>query len=494
MAITKLLRLKECGHGNQSQHLKNNIKYILNPEKTQGGLNVGGNAGVTWEWAYDSMIENKQYWHKADGTQGFHYVISFPPELNVSMEQAHEVAQAFCEELLGEDYLYVYAIHDDKPHLHIHVTFDSVSRIDGMKFHSPRGDWEKRIQPITDKVCRKYGLPVLEFGLETSGTDYKSWMDNNEARTGMHSLNQVSWNDVIRDDIDDAVAKSTTYEEFIQALEEQHYQIRDGKYLSLKPYGKQKAVRTRSLGEGYGKEAIIERISLETVKTSTYKVYGDSQAIRFLFIKKRYGNPSFHMSSFQQQFYQRWRNTCFIRRPGYKDAWKHKKDVMQLQQISDQLKYLLDNEISSPKEAEERKADLEKERKATGSVLNAAKASFYKDTVCILMRKRKKLLEKEYNGEDVREMLQAVEKEIEEIMPISAAEERFLERREHYDEYRLQMRNLKREISLVNAIMEETKELFPDRDPEREIEIIRQDIPDRPENISEKYDEKSISR
>ena len=166
MAVTKLKRLKESSRGNRAQHLKNNVRYIMNPEKTQGGLNIGGNAGVTWQWVYDSMVENKRYWHKEDGSQAFHYVISFPPELNVSMETAHEVAQDFCDRLLGEDYLYVYAIHDDRPHLHIHVTFDSVSRTTGKKFHSPAGDWEARIQPITDEVCKKYGLPVLVVGAE----------------------------------------------------------------------------------------------------------------------------------------------------------------------------------------------------------------------------------------------------------------------------------------------------------------------------------------
>ena len=71
MAITKLLRIKECSRGNKAQHLKNNIRYILNPEKTQGGLNIGGNAGVTWDWVYGTMVENKRYWHKEEGSQGF---------------------------------------------------------------------------------------------------------------------------------------------------------------------------------------------------------------------------------------------------------------------------------------------------------------------------------------------------------------------------------------------------------------------------------------
>ena len=490
MAITKLLRLKECGHGNKAQHLKNNLHYILNPEKTQGGLNIGGNAGVTWEWVYDSMIENKRYWHKEEGSQGFHYVISFPPDLDVSMEMAHEVAQEFCERLLGENYLYVYAIHDDKPHLHIHVTFDSVSRTTGMKFHSPAGDWEKRIQPITDEVCRKFGLPILEFGEDIAGASYKSWQEDKEAEAGRKNANQVSWNDIIRDDIDEGIRKTSSYEEFLSWLRSQHYELRDGKYLSLKPYGKPKAVRTRSLGSGYGKEEIIARIGMEKEPIRSYKVYGDSDAIRLLFIKKRYGNPSFHLSPFQRQYYHRWRNTCFIRKPGFMEAWKHKKDVLQLQQISDQLKYLLDHGITSPEDAAARKADLEKERKAAGSAFNAAKASFYMDRVCQLMRRRRKLLEKKEVGEDVEEQIAALENEIEEKMPLPEAEERFSKRREKYDAYRIQMKMLKKEIRLVDQILEDTCSLPPMHELTREEELSREKEKILSEDLSERITEK----
>ena len=269
MAITKLLRLKECSRGNKAQHLKNNIRYILNPEKTQGGLNIGGNAGVTWDWVYETMVENKRYWHKEDGSQGFHYVISFPPEADVSIQTAHEVAQEFCSELLGENYYYVYAIHDDKPHLHIHVTFDSVSRLTGLKYHSPHGDWEKRIQPITTAVCKKFGLPPLTYGEERVGAPYETWRENKERQNGEKAdLNRVSWSDIIRDDIDEAVRNSDSYASFLSYLQAMHYQVRDGKYLSLKPYGKPKAVRTRSLGPGYGREELIARI--KTAKTMPF--------------------------------------------------------------------------------------------------------------------------------------------------------------------------------------------------------------------------------
>ena len=429
----------------------------MNPEKTQGGLNIGGNAGITWDWVYESMLENKKYWHKEDGSQGFHYVISFPPEADVPRQTAHEIAQEFCDRLLGENYYYVYAIHDDKPHLHIHVTFDSVSRLTGVKYHSPHGDWEKRIQPITDEICRKYSLPPLTFGPERSGTSYKSWKDDGISADEAKSKNEISWNDIIRDDIDEGIGKTSTYAEFLSWMKERHYEIRDGKYLSLKPYGKPKGVRTRSLGAGYGKEEIIDRIRIEKKAERGYRVYGDTESIRLLFIRKRYGNASFHLTPFQRSFYLRWKNTCFIRRPDFRDAWKYRKDVLSLQDISDRIRYLLEQEITTPEEAMSRKADLEKEWKAARSAFNAAKRKLYKDPLCVLVRKRDALLHGQQTEEGLSGKLSETEEAIRKRMPIPDAEDYFMGRKAKYDQCRKMLRDLKKEIRLVDGIVGEAE-------------------------------------
>ena len=99
------------------------------------------------------MTRNKEYWQKTDKAQAYHYMLCFPPDCGVDEELAYQIAKEFCEELLKDDYYYVFAVHNDKPHMHVHITFDSVSRRDGYKFHSPKGDWKKRIQPITDRLC-----------------------------------------------------------------------------------------------------------------------------------------------------------------------------------------------------------------------------------------------------------------------------------------------------------------------------------------------------
>lgn len=149
MAITKLSNIG-MPKGGGAAHLKNCISYIMNPDKTEGM--VGGNAGTTPQEVYQVMIDTKQEWEKEGGRQGYHFVISFPPG-EATKEEAYAVINDFCEEYLGEDYDYVFSIHTDQKHMHGHIVFNSVNRMSGYKYRYEKKDWEKYIQPLTDRIC-----------------------------------------------------------------------------------------------------------------------------------------------------------------------------------------------------------------------------------------------------------------------------------------------------------------------------------------------------
>ena len=59
MATTILKNLKEAKKGNPAAHLRNAITYIMNPEKTENGLWVTGNCGITSDEIYHTMMETK---------------------------------------------------------------------------------------------------------------------------------------------------------------------------------------------------------------------------------------------------------------------------------------------------------------------------------------------------------------------------------------------------------------------------------------------------
>ena len=87
MAITKLSHVKERSSGNPNAGLYACIDYILNPEKTDNKhkpkktkkRGIGGYAGSTTQNVYDRMMTTKREFHKVDGRQCYHFVISFSP-------------------------------------------------------------------------------------------------------------------------------------------------------------------------------------------------------------------------------------------------------------------------------------------------------------------------------------------------------------------------------------------------------------------------------
>lgn len=144
MAITKLMHMKESPDW-KPKHLWNAIRYILDPIKTDNGRLVGGNSGKKPKEVLKNFLDTKEAFRKLDGRQGYHFVISFPPG-ETDEETAYEVIREFCEEYLEDNYDYVFAVHNDTAHKHGHIIFNSVSRMDGYKYHYKKGGWEKFIR------------------------------------------------------------------------------------------------------------------------------------------------------------------------------------------------------------------------------------------------------------------------------------------------------------------------------------------------------------
>ena len=363
MAITKLLRIKESSGKNPAAHLKKNLFYICNQEKTGGGIWLGGNAGSSPEIIYQTFLANKASFGKTGGTQGFHYLLSFPPGCGITETLACQVAEEFCQKLFKDRHYYVYAVHNDKPHLHVHLTFDSVSKKDGYKFHSPKGDWEKRIQPITDALCQKYHLPTLQYEKENkAGMDYGGWKEEKD-----RTRNLYDWEMILRDDIDEGIQQAKTYPAFLSFLKREGYQVRSGKYLSLTPPGSGRSIRSFRLGKGYAKEEIQNRIQDKTLNPDLekqFRTYGNREEIRRILYFKTARIKGGRMTPFQRRFLLRWNQTYFIRRPGRNRPFRFKKDILELGILTDAIRYLVEKDILCLKDLEKQKKKIHQEQAA----------------------------------------------------------------------------------------------------------------------------------
>jgi hypothetical protein len=156
-----------------------------------------------------------------------------------------------------QKYQVVVATHLDKAnHLHSHFVVNTVSWVDGIRYHRTEQDYY-RMQTESDKLCAEYGLSVIEAPQRGRAKQYGEWKADQEGRPTYRNL--------IRGDIDRAIAESITERQFWDNLYKQGYHIKFGKDITLRPEGKDRGLKLlRNFGEDYSIESIRRRILANT--------------------------------------------------------------------------------------------------------------------------------------------------------------------------------------------------------------------------------------
>ena len=243
--------------------LEEAIDYALNREKTEQTLFEDA-MGCTCENAYVDMVKTKERFHKKEGVQGYHLVQSFAEE-EVSPELAHLIGQELAEQLLKGQYEVVITTHLNTSHYHNHLVWNSVSMVDGKKYHSNAKSYFTEVRQISDQLCRKYGLSVIQTN-QGKAMHYAQWKAEAEGKP--------TWRTAIRMDIQETIGVSFSWSQFVKEMEKRGYTWKlNRKYPSLKTPGMERYIRLRSLGKGYGEAEIREKILRPKIR----QVYGITQ-------------------------------------------------------------------------------------------------------------------------------------------------------------------------------------------------------------------------
>lgn len=131
------------------------VDYVMNHEKTtavslQDAIDNAANRdktekscfessfACTLETAFDDMRQTN--WHKLGGVQGYHLVQSFAAG-EVRAGTGAPDCKELADRMLGGRYEYVIGTHLNTDHIHSHIVWNSVNRIDGKnKFRSTKFD------------------------------------------------------------------------------------------------------------------------------------------------------------------------------------------------------------------------------------------------------------------------------------------------------------------------------------------------------------------
>lgn len=226
--------------------LEEAIDYALNRDKTETMVFEDA-IGCTCEDAFADMLATKRRFHKMDGVQGYHLIQSFAAG-EVSPELAHLIGMELAEQLLKGKYEVVVTTHLNTSHYHNHLVFNSVSMEDGRKYHSNSRSYYEDVRRISDGLCKKYGLSIIQPG-GGKGKPYAQWQAEQDGKP--------TWRTAIRMDIKETVAESFSWRQFISMMEKKGYSFKlNRKYIALRAPGMERYVRLKSLGKNYTEEAI----------------------------------------------------------------------------------------------------------------------------------------------------------------------------------------------------------------------------------------------
>lgn len=226
------------------------------------------------------MMAVKKRFGKEDGTIAYHGYQSFAPG-EATPEIAHKIGVELAQRLWGDKYQVVVATHLDKAnHLHNHFVLNTVSFVDGIKYHRTAKDYYD-LQAVSDALCREYGLSVIENPQQGKSKHYGEWRAEQEQRP--------TWRGIVRLDVDEVIRQSMTERQFFENLHRKGYEIKMGKDISVRPPGKERFVRlARNFGENYTLEGIRRRILEQTravcplsepaPKRKCYRVSGNWQS------------------------------------------------------------------------------------------------------------------------------------------------------------------------------------------------------------------------
>lgn len=213
MAVISIL-----SNGSTQGHkpLKNVLDYCMQEAKTMNdGHKLVSGIDCMPETAYSDMMATKKRFGKTDGREYYHILQSFAPDEVITPEEAHRIACEYAQEQF-KGYELIVATHVDRDHIHSHIVLNSVSHIDGKKYHSDKNNIP-RLREASDALCMKHGLSVIgktENGLRKMGTrEYRA------ASKG------ESWKINLMATINLAMTKAKTKKDFIRFMESRGYKV-----------------------------------------------------------------------------------------------------------------------------------------------------------------------------------------------------------------------------------------------------------------------------
>lgn len=347
----------------QEQSLEDVMMYAENEEKTEQHFFVTG-INCFPDTARSQFITVKKQFNKEGGIVAYHAYQSFAPG-EATPEIAHEIGVELARRLWGDNFQVIVATHLNTKCLHNHFVLNSVSFVDGKRYHDCKETY-RELRKTSDQICREYGLTVIE---------HPSNERHSESARFLTDQGEPTTFNLIRDAVDRAIEVSWSMDDLQENLKRMGYLVQFNprrKFWTITPKGKQRPIRLARLGEEYTNERIKSR--LEHVEEK-FRRFDDFDEVAE--ISEDYSEVPSHITRVYEPDRTAWRNSpwravlkktsnlyrtylyyCYLlsrfssaRKPEQKKYWKVdpeiREDIIKLEKYSKETELLGRNHIET---------------------------------------------------------------------------------------------------------------------------------------------------
>ena len=264
MAATRLIALHKNKGKSVAACLKSRTDYVQNPDKTEHGELISSYECSPLTVDEEFMLSKRQY-ELVTGRRQKSDVIayqirqSFKPG-EITAEEANKVGYELAMRFTKGKYAFIVATHTDREHIHNHIIYNSTALDSTRKFRDFLLSG-LAVQRLSDLICLEHQLSVIEikpYRERQKRTLYPSRESNRDKLCAV--IDNILLNE-----------KPASFEGFLQKLEQQGYEIKRGKYTSVKGTRQKRFIRFRTLGAGYSEEELKAVISGEAEHHSRQK-------------------------------------------------------------------------------------------------------------------------------------------------------------------------------------------------------------------------------
>ena len=182
---------------------------------------------------------------------------------------------------------------------------------------------------------------MIENPARSRRRSYDAWQAERDGKP--------TWWSIVRADVDKAIVRSMTLQSFYRNLKSFGYEVKCGKYVAIRPQGKERFIRLKTLGENYTVAAITERIMRQRAREPLPRIQHPARKYA-----KAHGDFRLSKITFKGLRALYFHYLHLLRKaqcqPPYQIPFVLKEDLRKLDEFSRQTVLLMKHKIETPEQ------------------------------------------------------------------------------------------------------------------------------------------------